>query len=391
MKDYMEYNIRPSKGLAFTPGDLLGLKLKDVDIDMPSFATDAGGRVFKRQEIEAAKDKFGISAAHHIKKLYRDYKGSHIESEKVEERRDYVNRKLYDVEIKDKAKRVSRVYDKRSGSIENLIMGARFSVSDKNLPLDNTTSYRVNKKGVGMVGACEDPDSFINNMLFIQYLRWKYSDYTRDLGHDSCSYELEYVLNGKNTDKANIRETVKKLFLMREGANTMAIYRDSDKKSQAKAVGSVAAAAIAVVTGTDLTEPLTHMILIAWGFAEAVVDVRTLLGGGKVPLVKRSDEWAIRSVAQIPFFRTMKGGGSKGLGYTDYLTILLTAENELHETTVAKRAMDVVEMNIRTTPGNSNFRLDGCIEYLEANAVIEDSSGRNLTIRRDYSYMPIIF
>ena len=391
LKDYMEYNLRPSKGRVLAPGDLLGLKLKDVDIDMPSFATDSGGRVFKRQAIEAAKDKFGMSAARHIKKLCRDYKGSHIDREKVDVRRSEVNKKLAGVDMKDKARRISKVYDRRSGNIEKLIMGARFSVSTKDLPLDETASYRVNEKGVGMVGSCEDPDSFINNMLFIQYLRWKCSDYTKDLGHDSCSYELEYILNGKNTDKANIRETVKKLFFMREAADTMAIYRDAGKKSQAKTVAAAAAAIIALVTGTDLTEPITHMILIAWGFAEAVVDVRTLLGGGKVPLVKKPGEWSIGNVAKIPFFRTMKGGGSRGLSYTDYLTIMLEAENELHETTIAKRGMDVIEMNIRTTPGNSNFRLDGCIEYLEANAVIKDSSGRNFTIRRDYSYMPVIF
>ena len=390
LKDYMDYNLRPEKGSLTGVGDLLALRLGSVDIETPSFATDSGGRVFKRQAVEAVRDKYGISAAEHIGEILSDYRSSNIKDENVENRRGEKDEKLRGIELEDDIKKVNRVYDKRDGVIERLILGSSLEISDKTLDLDNTVSHRVNEKGVGLVGADEDPDSLVNNLLFLEYLRWKFSDYTNNLGHDSASYELEYILSGKNTDRANLREAVTKLFLMREAADTIAIYQDRGKMRQAEGVAAAAAAIIALVTGTDLKEPLKNMILVTWGFAEAVLDVRGLMAGGKVPLIKKPHDWKIRTVAGIPFFMTKDGKGRKGLNYKDHLTVMLGAENGLNETTITKRAMDMIELNLRTTPGNDDLRLDGCIEYLEADVTVRDRSGREFSIRRDYSYMPVV-
>ena len=52
--------------------------------------------------------------------------------------------------------------------------------------------------------------------------------------------------------------------------------------------------------------------------------------------------------------------------------------------------MDVIEMHMRTKEGNRGFRMDGCIDYAEADVTLSAKRGYTFTIRRDYSYEPII-
>ena len=65
MKDYISYNIDPSKRTfsIVPPADLTSLNLDSLDIVEASYASDAAGRVFKRQAIQAFEDLHGISAA----------------------------------------------------------------------------------------------------------------------------------------------------------------------------------------------------------------------------------------------------------------------------------------------------------------------------------------
>lgn len=77
------------------------------------------------------------------------------------------------------------------------------------------------------------------------------------------------------------------------------------------------------------------------------------------------------------------GGTERGLSYEDYLRILMTL-TDLDTLTV--RAMNIVEADIRQTPGNSYFRLDAC--YAEVEALIRTSSsfGYHFELRRKRAY-----
>ena len=66
MRSYMEYNCKPQKGGFFSKGDFTGMGVESVDILNVSYASDAAGRVFKRQAIEAVKDRYGISMLNSI-------------------------------------------------------------------------------------------------------------------------------------------------------------------------------------------------------------------------------------------------------------------------------------------------------------------------------------
>lgn len=57
----------------------------------------------------------------------------------------------------------------------------------------------------------------------------------------------------------------------------------------------------------EAVEALKQMILVAWAGGESVMDLRCLLDGRKVPLVKSADKWVV-SLSQLPLLLT--DGGS---------------------------------------------------------------------------------
>ena len=387
LKEYMGYNGRPGKGImSFGLDEMMALDVGKADITMFSLATDQGGREFKRQAIHAVKDYYGMGFIEKAKKNVSDYERSGVKDYDVDKRRAEIEEKLKGVDLRVEKCPVDEVYDERPGIVERLVSNG-INVSLKTLDLHNTASHRDLTRGVGVIRPKSDPDSAVNELLFDQYLRWKMSSYGNDLNHSSCSYELEYILNGKNTDRANFRETVTKLFMMREAADTMAVFRDEGKKAQCK---GLAEAIALLLLNPEIEEPLANMLLFTWGFAESVVDMRILLKGGRIPLLKTGEDFQIKTPAGIPLFLARpvsKDSSRSGLDYGDYLLILLALENKDKK---VMRAMDVIEMNMRTKEGNRGFRLDGCVDYLEADVTLNAKRGYSFSIRRDYSYEDII-
>ena len=45
-----------------------------------------------------------------------------------------------------------------------------------------------------------------------------------------------------------------------------------------------------------------------------------------------------------------------------------------------------MEADIRMTPGNENFRMDGCVDAITAQAAVESGYGRSFQITRTYQY-----
>lgn len=77
----------------------------------------------------------------------------------------------------------------------------------------------------------------------------------------------------------------------------------------------------------EAVEALKQMILVAWAGGESVMDLRCLLDGRKVPLVKSADKWVV-SLSQLPLLLTdggsVRGNDSgEGVGYSDYIRMFL--------------------------------------------------------------------
>jgi len=392
--DYFEYNINPSKSI-FVLGskDLFGLKLDNSNITLYSLATDDNSRVYKRQAIHYVKDKFGISIINQLNQNKKTYQNKNIDNYNTKQKRDAAYEKIKRADQKkdengneiEYENPVKSIEDERSGILSLILENNE--ISNKRIQGNDIPSKRNLKCGDGMVCNDENLDSSINELLFSYYLSDKFSSYIDKKNNAGLEYELEYILFGQSQDKDNLKKIVTKLLIIREAANSIAIFIDENKISEAKVVASALAL---LLLSPELEEPLTEIILFAWAFAEACVDVRTLLDGGKVPLIKSSKDWVLGSLAKaLGFKQYLKSGkikGKNGLSYSDYLLMFISTMDKDKK---IKRSMDMIETNLRQTVGNYHFCIDQCIEFLEIEADITSLFKYEYSIRRYFGYEKI--
>lgn len=251
--------------------------------------------------------------------------------------------------VKDKEKEglLKKLQEMADKGILGLVLPENVSVSSGMIPINSSPSHRVSYQ--------EERAKILNKAMTAEYCQVFFNHFC-DTGEKETAYELEYLLAGKELDETNLAQTVKQLLAVREGLNLIHIMGDYEKRSQAKAM----AASIVGVTGIlPLVSITAFLIMGVWAFAEAVADVKILLSGGKIPLLKKKTEWILPLNEIFTFAVTGKIEGlekkESGLDYPQYLTIFLLASPG---TQLLYRMMDVIEMNIsRSQPG---FQLSDC-------------------------------
>lgn len=189
-------------------------------------------------------------------------------------------------------------------------------------------------------------------------------------------YQLEYVVSGQASDAENLEKTVQRLLLIRLVSNFAYIQTDSAKRAEAAAMAATLCTLLAVPA---IIEAVTQALLFAWSFGESIVDLRALLKGSRVPLVKDSESWQLQLSGLLTLGSEDEWNEGKdtqgGMSYEEYLQILLflTDTDE-----VAMRSLDLIEQHMRLGKGLEWFRIDHCITKMEL-----DSS---CSLRRGITY-----
>ena len=101
--------------------------------------------------------------------------------------------------------------------------------------------------------------------------------------------------------------------------------------------------------------------------------------------MKTAESWNT-PYSQLLTFRNHLGdyhGGQEGMTYQEYLEAFLYLQ-PIERT--SERLMDVMESDIRMTPGNGSFRMDGCVDAMTAEAYVESGYGYSYQIKRAYQY-----
>lgn len=266
--------------------------------------------------------------------------------------------------------------------ILGLVLSADTEVSQGKFDGTGKMSRRNCEKGMGILHYGENPDTITGNLIFQEYMIKHLSCYGTQEDTGRIAYQLEYVISGKDTDQENLKAVVTKLLAMREAANLVYLMKNPACQSQIHELALVICTAI----GFPALESVVSLALqAAWAFGESVLDVRQLLKGGKIPLIKTSESWmlSLENLDKLPqILNQDQGKQQKGLSYQEYLRILLGVGKPEQQ---VLRTMDVAEQTMRTMQGKENFRLDLCVSYLQ---VEMEASCReyHFTIQRDYGY-----
>ena len=215
--------------------------------------------------------------------------------------------------------------------------------------------------------------------LFDEYLLQKCIDYTDFKNESVLSCELEYILYGNASDRENLEATVLELMTLREAENIKCLFADEGMQEEAEKLAKKLVGGYGI---SELTKAVQDSILYAWAYAESAIEVSCLLAGGKVKILKSSGDWRL-PLEKLLEFRTLMGrADGVGLSYEEYLGVFLRGKES---DTKIMRCMDIIEMNMRVW-NNPSFRIDGCLEYLEAEVFFESSYGYQYQIQRSFGY-----
>lgn len=376
--------------------DFLAMHVGDAKILECSIASDEKGAVLKRQVTDYMSDYPVGSLMNSLSSLAGDF-------EQYEQRDVDAERSVYDNQIKEigtpKKKEINEdgeeilvdvPLDNPADSINNnrytgilgLVIDTTDSLSKVKVNSSLYASHRTLSTGTGVCDEAQAVSGGANELLFQQYLMKKFGCYGKELDKSKLKYQLEYILAGQNTDWDNLDKVARRIVHIREAANLCYILADETKKEQARTIASVLAA---VTVCPELVEPVTYTILYAWAYLESLQDLKILLTGGRVPVTKTSATWKTK----LSHFLNIKGnlvtasGSESGMSYEEYLQVLLFMQDKDSK---AMRAMDIMEMDIRKTPGNANFRIDGCFDTYRARISVISDYGYSYELSRLYGY-----
>lgn len=389
LAEYMSYNFNPKKdeSLSFFYKDFMNVNIMNTEMQEAAFATDDDGDVFKRQAIEYMQDKYMVSYFEVLKDQMNTVTSEGWDSGdimddlqhavgEVEEAREDIEETGDDSLLEEYTDVITEIH---SNGILNYVVPNISGISNQSVNLSNYASNRNLNRGCGLKEDVETPDGLMDELIFGEYIMEKYGCFTELKDDSLLKYQIEYILMGKNNDTENLKAFVNTLFNLRALANLAYLYTDSVKQTEVDAIAVLIATAILL---PELEEVFALIINIVWAYVEAIVDMRTLLSGGKVPLWKSSSSWCL-SLTGLGNFTFRKGNSEEGLSYKDYLRIFVGLMNKK---TKVFHSMDIAEMDIRQTLGNQYFKLDECIDYLNVDIALSSGYGYNFLVHKRYRY-----
>lgn len=251
---------------------------------------------------------------------------------------------------------LSTVRDVFTKGLMKAIVGTE--VSDRKIDTRTLPSVTVNRKSSGneKEGLLSIP---YRRMLLAEYMAGHFGNYCAPQKDTALTYEMEYALCGKASDKENLKTVIRELVLLRAGLNMISLMRDHKKMREAELL----ALAIIGFTGIEPLVEMVKMVIVSiWCLAEALCDAKTLTGGGKIPVIKEGHQWAVTVTGLKNFSKSVLPAANQeeGLDYTGYLKVMLLGKSNA---TLAFRAMDLIQANACEWYEPA-FRMDSCINCM---------------------------
>ena len=394
LRRYLQKNFERTDTGVFGAKDWLQLSVSQLQIKEVSLASDEGGNVMKRQALEYMKSSSVEGLLVDILDRISILDTLGFDRGEIEEERRHVQNQIDEIELPvtvdeegnerelNLENPADQVNQFRNSFLLGLLLGDTSQLSGSTIQQRDYLSQRNRMTGAGIAPGFYQPDGAANQLLFDCYLFEKCGWYGNELEKSLLKYQIEYLIAGQASDLENLEQIVKRLVIWREGANGVYLFSDQVKCMEAE---TLARTITAVILVPELAPLVKYSILFAWAYIESLSDVKILLKGGKIPLIKASEDWRtdLDSILDFSGEVSEEQTGENGLNYQDYLRIMLYLENSKDKNL---RAMDIMEMDIRMTGGNRYFRIDNCIYQMKADVNVTSQYGYGFSIERDYSY-----
>lgn len=363
---------------------LNGLKLQGVNVKNLVRATDGGGMVFYQQAVRVMKERTGFSLAEDWFLQEGVQEELEENSRKFQEDREVYSGIVRDYE--DEEEELSAEAYEWEGLTDSFTLSMavpdKFTVSDKAVNLSAAPSHRTLSDGAGTAAGNED--SLLQKQWFISYLCEYMKNAPQMLSQQPedgyLDYQLEYVLCGNSSDRENLEQVLHRLLLMREGVNYVFLLTHSDLSIKAETLAKVL---VGFTGNMAMIEGMKHLILLGWAYGESLVEVRQLLGGYELALLKSEEDWQVPlsgllSLIGDPGKYDEQKRPQQGISYKSCLRGFLTLRSAK---TLAMRGLDVIEGELQRQPGCEKIHLDHCVEELTAQVWMD-----GIYLERTYGY-----
>ena len=394
---YLEYNIKPDKGLPVIGNrDITRLNLVSSEAVKVHRATDENGAVFRYMAMSYMLEKYGLAYAMDIQDLMEVSAGEEFHSvdvgEELQAAQDEVDAIVYpkpDPEYDEDGNEISWTAPKKDDPASKVVAASKGfilsqiiegDISATSADLSCYASKRGLVKGDGMCEDWEAHDSLLEQILFSEYILEKCGNYIDKKEGSRLSYEAEYVIAGKDNDKDNLSAVALALMSIRGGSNLIAFQSDETKKREAE---GLAAALSFVLLLPESKEAFEQLITYAWIYAETIYDMKVIYKGGRVPLIKKKEDWHLNLETALLWGFEVGEGEGEGQDYKDYLRMILYL---LPLDLKTQHCMDIVEMDLREIGGYGDFCLDNCVAGATVQMIFRSRYGYSFFMERRFRY-----
>ena len=375
--------------------DLTALSCDNVAFECYMYASDRQGQLLRSQIVDYMKDKTGIENVEKVLSQFEIVKKENYLSMDISEKWEEADAHLHNL-VEEKREQIAEegkpigldnpadyVKEIQAQGILTMALPTEKMVSGMTIHPQYYFSHQNISQGIGQLEEEKNfADKAIENTLLREYFMEKCSSYNKWKETAVLKYQLEYLLSGKESDLENLESVVEQILWIREGINFTYLMSDSKKTAEAESLAAV----ISVLLFTpEIKDAVKLTLLFAWSYAESVKDIRILLDGNKLPLLKSESTWNTPLSKLLMFTSCLDDYKveKEGFCYEDYLKFFLSLESEKE---LLYRFMDLCEMDIRITEGNEYFQMDGCIGAVKAKVNVSSGYGDGYEITRTYQY-----
>lgn len=328
-------------------------------VEKSELLTDNRGAAFYRQAVRYVKSKIGLDHIEEDTSYWEEQEESGKDFEKEEtEVQENLDSMLEGTEesLPSENNPIESVSSIQKSNLLQIIVENPEQLSEKCVKKEELASVRELNTGKGNFAEKEKKNEVTGKLFFEKYLLEHFADITQTKEERALDYELEYLIGGYENDQKNLEAVVKKILPIRLGINYAYLLTDEVKKAEAEVL---ALSLCTLLTVPGIAEVVKHAILLAWAYGEGLADLRTLVAGRKVPLVKSKETWKLKLSELLNIgeqgIQDVDQDTGEGLTYRDYLKGLLILQDK---ETLSMRALDLIEQNL-------DLKADNCVMRIE--------------------------